>query len=260
MCKYFSILSIFFFLLSFSQQKEEKKFSELEVQYEYSFIRDTTDINESHRSKEIMILDFNTNASIYYSQQYMAARKIFEQAAVAAQTSKNVEIRAADLPKYKISYSIFRDGEKIYYTGNISRDLFTFESTYLIWKTDYTDTKTILGYPCRKATTIFNKRMFTAWYANDIPISEGPYRFKGLTGLVLEISDDKKYHSFRAIGIEKKQVEIKPISKGIPVTREQYIMKREEFKSNPYPERKNFPKERRDQMIEAYKKEIPLES
>lgn len=260
MRNYFLILSIFSYLFSFAQQKQEKSFSDLEVQYEYSFIRDTTDIDPTHRSKEIMILDFNSNSSIYYSQQYVAARKVFEQAAIAAQTSANVEIRAADLPKYKISYSIYKEGAKIYYTGNISRDFFTFESTYLKWKTDYNEMKTVLGYKCNKATTVFNNRIFTAWYTKEIPISEGPYRFKGLTGLILEIYDEKRYHSFKAIGFEKKQIEIKPITRGVPVTREQYLIKREEFKSNPYSERTNFPKEKRDKMIEAYKKEIPLEN
>lgn len=257
---YFSILLLFSFLSIFCQEQKEKSISELEVHYEYSFTRDTTNIDPSHRSKEMMVLDFNPNSSIYYSQQYAAAREVVRKATIAAQTSANVEIRAADLPKYRISYSIYRSGSQIYYTGNISRDFFTFESGYLKWNTDYKETKTILGYQCNKATTNFNNRIFTAWYTKDIPISEGPYRFKGLTGLILEISDEKKYHSFVAMGIEKKQVEIKPLSKGIPVTREQYLMKREEFKSNPYPERKTFQKEKRDQMIEAYKKEIPLEN
>lgn len=260
MRNYFLILSIFFCLFSYAQQKDEKSISDLEVQYEYSFTRDTTDVDLSHRSKEIMILDFNSNSSLFYSQQYMAARKVFERAAMAAQTSANVEIRAADLPKYKISYFVFRNGSQIFYTGNISHDVYTFESSYLKWKTEYDEVKTILGYKCNKATTVFNNRFFTAWYTKEIPISEGPYRFKGLTGLILKINDEKNYHSFNAIGIEKKEVEIKPFSKGIPVTRDQYLKKREEFKSNPYPDRKNFPKEKRDQMIEAYKKEVSLES
>jgi GLPGLI family protein len=256
---YFSILLLFSFFFACSQQKEEKSFSDLEVLYEYSFTRDTTYVDPSHRSKELMVLDCNPRSSIYYSRQYVAARKVFEQAGIAAQTSANVEIRTADLPKYKISYSIYRNGSQIYYTGNIFRDVFTFESTYLKWNTNYDEVKTILGYRCNKATTNFNNRIFTAWYTKDIPISEGPYRFKGLTGLILEINDEKNYHSFKAIGIEKKQTEIKPLQKGIPVTREQYIKKREEFKSNPYPERKNLPKERRDQMIESFKKEVSLE-
>lgn len=254
MFKYFLITSFISFSFAFSQKKEVKKSSELEVHYDYSFVRDTADTDPTHRVKENMILDFNSNSSMYYSQQYQAVRKIFEEAAIAAQTSANVEIRAADLPKYKISYSVYREGSKIYVTTGIDRDFFTFESTYLKWKTDYDEAKTILGYKCNKATTVFNNRKFTAWYTKDIPISEGPYRFKGLTGLILQISDEKNYHSFIASGIEKKQVEIKPFQQGITVTREQYLKKREEFKNNPYPERRTLSKEKRDQMVEALKK------
>jgi len=261
MRKYLLILSIIFSLNVFSQQKEEKSFSDLEVQYEYSFVRDTTDVDQSHRAKELMILDLNSNTSLFYSQQYMAARKIFEQAAIDAQNNKNVTINTGDLPKYKIGYSVYRKDFGIFVTVLIARDLFTFENTFLKWNVNYKDVKTILGYNCNKATTVFNNRTYTAWYTKEIPISEGPYRFKGLSGLILAINDEKNYHSFLAVGIEKKQVEIKPLQKGVPVTREQYLKKKEEFKSNPYPERTNISKERRDQMIESFKKDNnPLES
>lgn len=251
MYKYFLILSILSFLNVFSQ---EKSLSDLEVQYEFSFVRDTTDVDESHRAKELMILDFNSQASLFYSQQYMAARKIFEQAAIDSQTNKNVNINTGDLPKYKVAYSVYRNESKIFVSALIARDLFTFENAYLKWNTSYKEVKTILGYQCNKATTIFNNRTYIAWYTKDIPISEGPYRFKGLTGLILEINDEKKYNSFIALGIEKKQVEIKLLQKGIPVTREQYLRKKEEFKNNPYPERTNIPKDKRDQMMEVLKK------
>lgn len=239
----------------FSQKKPEKSLSEIEVQYEYSFVRDTADSDQNHRFKELMLLDFNSNTSIFYSQQYAAAREAIKRATSAAQTSANVEVRAADLPKYKVGYSVYRQGSKIYFTSNVNRDFFTFENTYLDWNTNYKEVKTILGYKCNKATTKFGKRVYTAWYTKEIPISEGPYRFKGLTGLVLEVGDAKKYHFFTAIGIEKKEVEIVPIQKGIPVTREQYIKKREEFKSNPYPQSKTLTQERRIQMIEVLKKD-----
>lgn len=255
MYKYLSIISIISFSFVFSQKKQEKSLSDIEVHYQYSFVRDTADVDPSHRMKEIMVLDLNSNSSVYYSQQYLAARKVFDQAAVAAQTSANVEIRAADLPKYKVAYSVYRDNSKIFVTAGIARDFFTFETGYLKWKTNYKDNKTILGYSCNKATTIFNNRIYTAWYTSEIPISDGPYRFKGLAGLILEINDEKNYHSFLAIGIEKKQLEIKPFQKGMPISREQYLKKKEEFKSNPYPERTTMPKERRNQMIEAFKKD-----
>jgi GLPGLI family protein len=255
MHKYLSIVSVLFFACVFSQQKPEKSLSGIEVQYEYSFVRDTTDLDQDHRFKELMLLDFNSNTSIFYSQQYAAAREAIKKATAAAQTSANIEVRAADLPKYKVGYSVYREGSKIYFTSNVNRDFFTFENTYLDWNTNYKEVKTILGYKCNKATTKFGQRIYTAWYTKEIPISEGPYRFKGLTGLILEVGDANKYHFFTAIGIEKKEVEIVPIQKGIPVTREQYIKKREEFKSNPYPQSKTLTQERRNQMIEVLKKD-----
>ncbi|PKF74138.1 GLPGLI family protein [Chryseobacterium sp. PMSZPI] len=253
MRRYFSLLLILYSFFVFSQKKE-KSFSELEVQYEYSFIRDTTDIDPTHRLKELMILDLNSNSSIYFSQQYKAVRDIFNQAAIDSQNSI-VNIKMADLPKYKIGYSVYKTGSKIYVTAAINKDFFTFENEYLNWEINYPEVKTILGYKCNKATTKFNNRVYTAWYTKEIPISEGPYRFKGLTGLILEINDKKNFQTFKAIGIEKKQIEIKPLQKGIPVTREQYLKKKEEFKSNPYPERKNISQEVRNQMIEAFKKD-----
>lgn len=173
---FFSYLTSFFCSF-FSQDKEN--ISELEVQYDFSFVRDTADTDQSHRSKELMILDLNANSSVFFSKQYMAAGEFVKRKIIEAQTSPNVEIRTADLPKYKVGYTVYRNGSQIYVTGNISLDFFTFENTYLKWNTDYTETKTILGYQCHKATTIFGKRLFTAWYTKDIPISEGPYRFKG---------------------------------------------------------------------------------
>lgn len=171
----------------------------------------------------------------------------------------NKYINTGDLPKYNVNYYVFRQNSKVFVTSNIDRNSFTFENNYLKWNTNYKDIKTVLGYTCNKATTVLNKRLYTAWYTKDIPISEGPYRFKGLTGLILELNDENNFHSFKAIGIEKKQIEIAPLQKGIPVTREQYLKKKEEFKSNPYPQRKNITKERRDQMIEAFKKDNSIE-
>lgn len=89
MHKYFLILSIFSFVSIFSQEKN-KEISELQIQYEYSFVRDTTDFDQSHRVKELMLLDLNSNTSLFYSQQYMAARNVFKQAAIDAQNNKQV--------------------------------------------------------------------------------------------------------------------------------------------------------------------------
>lgn len=54
------------------------------------------------------------------------------------------------------------------------------------------ETKKIGSYNCKKASTFFRGRNYTAWYAEDIALSSGPSKFFGLPGLILEIFDAEK--------------------------------------------------------------------
>lgn len=59
------------------------------------------------------------------------------------------------------------------------------------WKVE-ADTKKINNYNLQKATAVFGGRNWTAWFTPDINIPEGPYKFRGLPGLVLYVEDDNK--------------------------------------------------------------------
>lgn len=43
----------------------------------------------------------------------------------------------------------------------------------------------------QKAKTFFGGRYWEAWFSNDTPLQEGPYKFKGLPGLIYEMRDSK---------------------------------------------------------------------
>ncbi|MDR1554258.1 MAG: GLPGLI family protein, partial [Prevotellaceae bacterium] len=64
------------------------------------------------------------------------------------------------------------------------------------------DTLTIVDYLCQKATCTFRGRNFTAWFAMDIPIQNGPWKFGGLPGLILKVYDDDKLYEFECVKIE----------------------------------------------------------
>ena len=72
------------------------------------------------------------------------------------------------------------------------------------------DTSTILSYSCQKAITTFRGRTYEAWYTTEIPINNGPWKFGGLPGLILKVSDKKQYFVFECIGIEKSK-KLEPI-------------------------------------------------
>ena len=102
------------------------------------------------------------------------------------------------------------------------------------WKIER-ETKEILGYKCQKATTSFRGRTWTAWYAPDIPVQDGPWKLWGLPGLILEAKDGNSLYNFVAIGLERKDTE--PISvrkkQYINCTRDEYMKQKEIYGRNP---------------------------
>ena len=67
------------------------------------------------------------------------------------------------------------------------------------------ETKKILNYTCQKALGEFRGRKYIAWFTSDIPLSDGPWKFGGLPGLILEVQDAEAYFVFTCIGVENRQ-------------------------------------------------------
>lgn len=49
------------------------------------------------------------------------------------------------------------------------------------------NTKKVLGYNCQEATGDFRGRKYKAYFFKDIPFQNGPHKFDGLPGLILEV-------------------------------------------------------------------------
>jgi GLPGLI family protein len=64
------------------------------------------------------------------------------------------------------------------------------------------ETDTIADYLCQKAICRFRGRNFVAWFAPDIPINNGPWKFEGLPGLILKIYDMDKLYTFECTMME----------------------------------------------------------
>lgn len=78
-------------------------------------------------------------------------------------------------------------------------DFFKMESKdEMVWKLS-PETKKVANYTLQKATTIFGGRNWVAWFNNDVNLNEGPYKFRGLPGLIFDISDDRNYFRFSLI-------------------------------------------------------------
>lgn len=70
------------------------------------------------------------------------------------------------------------------------------------WKlTD--EKKKVKDLNLQKAITTWGGRNWIAWFTADIPFQEGPYKFHGLPGLIVELFDDKNNYKFELVKTQK---------------------------------------------------------
>lgn len=65
------------------------------------------------------------------------------------------------------------------------------------------DSDSIQGYLCYKASTTYHGRTYTVWYTSEIPVGQGPWKLGGLPGMILKAVDDKGHYTFECIAIEQ---------------------------------------------------------
>lgn len=90
--------------------------------------------------------------------------------------------------------------------------------------------KMIQNFSCQKATATFRGRNYTAWFTSDLPIAEGPWKFKGLPGLILSVEDDKRQVKIYAVKVEYPVATAVPlfIPEGRLITPAQHVIIRNE--------------------------------
>lgn len=65
------------------------------------------------------------------------------------------------------------------------------------------DTATIVGLMSSKAECFYGGRAWVAWFSPEIPISEGPYKFSGLPGLIVKLESLDGDYQFILSGISR---------------------------------------------------------
>ena len=78
------------------------------------------------------------------------------------------------------------------------------------------DTVTIAGYSSQKAVCHWRGRDWVAWFTTELPISEGPWKFHGLPGLIVRLYDTKHHYEFELVSFKKNNatIDIQPLHTG----------------------------------------------
>lgn len=80
----------------------------------------------------------------------------------------------------------------------------------ITWTIVEDSTATLLGYDCILAESDYHGRHWRAWFAPDIPVPFGPWKLRGLPGLILRAEADGGF-SFTATGLESTDRMITPM-------------------------------------------------
>ncbi|MCD8043028.1 MAG: GLPGLI family protein [Tannerellaceae bacterium] len=206
------------------------------VQYEMEWVSDTS--KPDKRETETMMLKVGEKSSQFYSYAKFRSDSILE-ADKAAGVPQEVIIEHMNQNMGKLNYEIYKNYPegKVTTIDEISITKIKCEekNDVPVWEIT-NDTLTILSYPCRKAITHFKGREYVAWYTDEIPRSEGPWKLNGLPGFILKAEDTKGEYAFTCTGIQLSRTE-DPILFGDthcePVSRKEYDKIYERFMADP---------------------------
>lgn len=184
------LLFLSLFIFSFGNAQYQR------FSYVYQFVPDST--NQADIKSEMMILDVLPKFSKFYSEVVFKSDSAMMAALekeAAATGSVNVR---SDMQKGLVRSTIIKEFPdfKTFLVTRIGQTKMKVQDDRKIdWK--ILPEKEKMGtFTTQKAETEMFGRKWTAWFTTEIPIQDGPYKFHGLPGLIVKISDDTKSHSY----------------------------------------------------------------
>lgn len=235
-------LSLLLLLLTLWVNAQNQRFT-----YEYKFTNDVSRLDSLF--SERMALDVSDKGSVFYSYDVKVRDSIinadFEKQISLGSTNIVVgasfsghggRIRHRVLKKYPEFKTELIDS----FGGNTYK---VDDKRKLDWKMT-SETQKIGDWNCQKATVSFAGREWEAWFTTEIPIPDGPYKFHGLPGLIVKISNEDQSHIYQLIGIKNLSTEeIESAQNGtafedseikiLTVSQKQYAKQKENYLKDP---------------------------
>jgi len=175
------------------------------VRYVYETAVNPDSINLVSLKHERTFLDVKGDKSLFISENKLIKDSLFtafraedkEDHKKKEKDFKSLNVKKDLEPAFFENY-IVKDipGQKVYYYDKVAgREIFYQEDRPLKWEiTDIKENQN--GYPAQKAVTNFGGRAWTAWFTKDINVSDGPYKFSGLPGLIVKLEDENGDYKF----------------------------------------------------------------
>lgn len=180
--------TLFVFLLIFNTYSKAQTHRFI---YEITYKKDST---SNVSTKENYILDISTNETKYYTYDFFVADSL---------NSNNIPF-PQDLTLNTSDIIIHKNNSNEYSQYDLLENTVLQLQTIANQKWNLSIEKKKVKYiNLQKAVTTWGGRNWRAWFSDEIPFPEGPYKFHGLPGLIVEIYDDRNNYHFQLVKSEK---------------------------------------------------------
>ena len=215
------VLFLFIYALTPAQNKR--------FLYQYIAVNDSTD--KENVDKEFLVLDVSPAGSKFYSYEKYKSDSLMAIDVEKQSKAKTHLINIKSTYKGKVNYKISKEYPefKTTFESRLGFNQYKVSDNRPINWQIKPEKKQIGEFNTQKAETDMYGRKWTAWFATDLPIQDGPYKFHGLPGLIVKIEDETKSYSFELKGVtnyvenEKSKLDDSfMFEKLIPVDDQQY--------------------------------------
>ena len=229
---------------AYSQNAKELHFDK-QIAYNYKSIIDTN--NKDDIKEEVMVLLLNDSLSLFASQKRLQTdSSAFDRYKKGVTYILTSVVLVHNGIISSTNYQIFKSGNEIRtldavngkgIVGNKVINQYDESIDDFDWEI-LPDTMRIASYVCQKAKVDYGGRVWYAWFCPEIPLSDGPYTFSGLPGLIFQIHDEENYFQFDLMQIQNVNrsvwVNIRPDQTIEKINKKEFFRSRRKYQDNSF--------------------------
>ena len=193
----------------------------------------TPDSTSTEKKTEVAYLDTDGKKSYFYSENSLKRDSVMERMRI----TRNFDRAQMQNLRSNMNFTIEKNltDQSLMYKSRIGRDQYSYNETPSFgWKI-LPETVKIGEYDTQKAETNFGGRTWYAWFTQQVPLQDGPYKFSGLPGLIVKVQDTNGDYSFDLMQTKKVAEVEQPRGRGqyINLTKNKYMDLEKKFQKDP---------------------------
>ena len=193
----FQILGLFGFVLLYAQPYKNDS---LRAEFIYK-LSAKLDTRSTSQYVELFTLKVGEERAFFASNESLKKDSVMNVSlrVIARENGTTLSYKGVSMPETYFHYTIIQTSANVQYFESAGMALLTYKEPILNNWVLLDESKVINTFSCRKATVVYKGRRWVAWYTTDLPFQFGPYKFAGLPGLIVKITDDKGDYDFELV-------------------------------------------------------------